>query len=91
MRCRCWKTRLDIRATWVVLNSVSLLVQVLHLPSSCLGGMCCQWDQTGVFAGLYLVWTLLTSPSSCCHSRGCWGALVATLLVALPWSQPCTW
>lgn len=43
--------------------SLSLWHQVLHLPSSCLGGMCCQWDQSGVFAGLYLVWTFLTSPS----------------------------
>jgi len=32
-------------------------------PSSRLGGTCCQWDQSGVFAGLYLVWTFLTSPS----------------------------
>lgn len=43
--------------------SPSLWHKVLHLPSSCLGGMCCQWDQSGVFAGLYLVWTFLTSPS----------------------------
>lgn len=68
-------------------TSVSLLVQVLHLPSSCLGGTSCQWDQSGVFAGLYLVWTSLTSLSSCSQPSGRWGTLVATLLVALPQSQ----
>lgn len=65
-------------------TSVSLLVQVLHLPSSCLGGTCCQWDQSGVFAGLNLVWTSLTFPFSCSQPSGCWGTLVAALLVALP-------
>lgn len=46
-------------------SQTSLWHQVFHLPSSCLGGVCCQWDQSGAFAGLCIVWMFLTCTSPC--------------------------
>lgn len=65
MRWRCWTVGGWISEPHVLSSdlSPSLSHQVLLLPSLCLGGTCCQWDQSGVFAGLYLVWTFLTSLS----------------------------
>lgn len=86
MRWQHWTTGVWISEPHGLSSNLNpcLQHQVLHLPSSCLGGVCCQWDRSGVFAGLYLVWTFLAPPLIIILLPVAWVPRSPRLLVGLP-------